>query len=90
MSASDVVAEFIYILSWTLTIAIIVRALLSWFNPAGGSGLARVLLDITEPILAPIRRILPPVGGIDFSPLLALILVQLISNVLISVLRANA
>lgn len=86
MSGTSIVAEFIYILSWTLTIAIIIRALMSWFNPTGAGSFGRLLAEITDPILTPIRRILPPVGGIDFSPLLALIIIQLVSNVLISVL----
>ena len=90
MSGAEIIAEFIYILAWVLTIAIIVRALLSWFNPTGGGGLVRILDDITEPVLAPIRRILPPVGGIDFSPLLALILVQIVSSVLINLLNSTA
>ena len=87
---ADVLIDFIRILSWALLIAIIVRALLSWFVPNDGTGMTRVLLDITEPVLAPIRRMLPPVGGIDFSPILALILIQLASYVLISLLYAAA
>lgn len=85
----DVVASFINILAIVLTFAIIIRALMSWFMPAGGSGAAALLVDVTEPILAPIRRILPPLGGIDFSPLLALILIQVVSSLLVhSVLGA--
>jgi YggT family protein len=40
------------------------------------------LQDITEPVLTPIRRVLPPVGGIDFSPLLAMVLLQVVGSVL--------
>ena len=58
--------------------------------PQDGSGLTRVLLDITEPILAPIRRVLPPVAGIDFSPILALILVQLVSQLVTQLLASSA
>jgi YggT family protein len=47
-----------------------------------------VLNDITEPILGPIRRILPPLGGIDLSPLVAIILIQVISNLLLQALSA--
>jgi YggT family protein len=86
----DTVATFINILGTVLSFAIFARALLSWFMPAGGSGFARVLQDITEPVLAPIRRVLPPVGGIDFSPLLAIVLVQVVSNVLVSLLVTSA
>jgi YggT family protein len=51
------------------------RAVLSWFPPSSsGSGLAtvnRVLMDLTEPVLAPLRRIIPPVGMFDLSFMVA-------------------
>ena len=81
---------FIHILATVLVIAIIIRALMSWIMPQDGSGLTRVLLDITEPVLAPIRRVLPPVAGIDFSPILAMILVQLVSQLVTQLLASSA
>ena len=86
MTGTHILATFISILSTVLIFAIIIRALLSWFQPAQGTGLTRVLDDVTEPILAPIRRMLPPVGGMDFSPILALILIYAVSYVLVNVL----
>jgi YggT family protein len=86
----NVLAQFIYILGTVLSFAILIRALMSWFMPADGSGLSRVLLDVTEPVLAPIRRVLPPVGGIDFSPLLGIVLVTVISQLLSGWLAGSA
>ncbi|HEY8686996.1 MAG TPA: YggT family protein [Chloroflexota bacterium] len=86
----NTVIAFIHILATVLVVAIIIRALMSWIMPQDGSGLTRVLLDITEPILAPIRRVLPPVAGIDFSPILALILVQLVSQLVTQLLASSA
>jgi YggT family protein len=86
----DVFANFINILATALTFAIIIRARMSWFVPAGGGAASRFLLDITEPVLAPIRRILPPVGGWDFSPILAIVLINVVSQVLIQSLHAGA
>jgi YggT family protein len=86
----NTVISFIHILATVLVIAIIIRALMSWIMPQDGSGLTRVLLDITEPILAPIRRVLPPVAGIDFSPILAMILVQLVSQLVTQLLASTA
>lgn len=86
----NTVISFIHILGTVLVIAIIVRALMSWIMPQDSSGLTRVLLDITEPILAPIRRVLPPVAGIDFSPILAMILVQLVSQLATQLLASSA
>lgn len=57
--------------------------------PNDGTGLTRILNDITEPILGPIRRVLPPVSGIDFSPILALIIIQIVSFILIGLLPAG-
>lgn len=78
----SVLSTFVNILGIVLVVAILIRALMSWVMPNDTSGLMRVLQDITEPVLGPIRRVLPPVGGIDFSPILAMILVQLVSSVL--------
>lgn len=62
---------------------LLIRAVLSWFRPAGYNRLyddvMQVLVTLTEPLLAPIRRVLPPVGpGFDFSPLMALILLNIL------------
>jgi YggT family protein len=66
--------------------AIIVRVLFSWLpidrdSPAMG-GILRVLYAITEPILGPIRRAIPSLGGLDFSPLIAIVLVQALVAIL--------
>ena len=62
------------------------RAILSWFpyDPTSPiNGVRRVIFTITEPVLAPFRRLIPPIGMIDISFLVAIIVVQLIvSNVL--------
>ena len=60
---------------------LIVRAVVSWFPIDPYSSLYRFLVKVTEPILAPIRSILPETG-IDFSPILAILLIQIIVNIL--------
>jgi YggT family protein len=67
-----------------LTIALIGRALLSWFDPGMRSTVGRLLVDITEPILGPIRRTIPSLGMFDISPIIALLLLQLIGRLLVS------
>jgi YggT family protein len=66
-------------------IVLIARALLSWFPAAPGSVLAKVVqvLDaVTEPVLRPIRRLLPPIGvggmGVDLSILIVVIVAQVV------------
>ena len=65
-----------------LTIAVFIRVLLSWFNVDPSNPMIQALNSITEPILDPIRRIMPRVGMFDLSPIVALILLQVLSQVL--------
>jgi YggT family protein len=87
---ADIVVSFINILTTVLFVAILLRALMSWIMPNDGTGLSRVLVDVTEPVLGPIRRILPPVGGIDFSPILAMVLIQIVGRVLAGIVANSA
>ena len=61
-----------------LTIAILLRVVVSWFAPRSTNMLVIILYRVTEPLLAPLRRIIPRVGMFDFTPLVAIILIQLI------------
>jgi len=65
---------------------IIIRALLSWVNPDPYNPIVRFLYGITEPVLARIRRFLPPLGGIDLSPLVAILAIVFLKQFLIPVL----
>jgi len=58
------------------TFSIFIYVLSSWISQATYSPITRILFDLNEPILKPLRQILPPMGGIDFSPLVALLLIQ--------------
>lgn len=64
---------FLQLLFWIL----IIRALLSWFSQ-GHNPMEMMLQQLTEPLLAPIRRILPPLGGLDLSVLVLIIIVQFV------------
>lgn len=78
---------FINVLAGALTLAIFVRVILSWIpNARLPFGLGDFVFSVSEPILAPIRRAMPFLGGIDFSPLIALLLIQLVTNVVLRVL----
>ncbi len=70
--------RFLQLLCEVLTIVILLRAILSWFSPRPTNILVNILHQITEPILAPLRRIIPKVGMLDFSPLVAVLLLQLV------------
>lgn len=56
--------------------AILIRVILSWIAPDPTQPFTRIMIQITEPIMAPARRILPPMGGLDLSPILVLLFLQ--------------
>lgn len=61
---------------------IIIRAVLSWFNPNPNSPPVQFIIKITEPVLAPLRQVLPDMGGIDLSPLVAMFIIWGIMSIL--------
>lgn len=73
-------SQVICLIALILTIAIFARAILSWFQMDPRSPLIQALDTVTEPILEPIRRIMPRLGMIDLSPLIAILLLQFVSN----------
>ena len=78
-------AGILNLIFMALTIALIGRALLSWFDPMMRHGISRLLVQITEPIVAPIRQFIPPLGGtFDVSLIVALVLLQVIERVILS------
>ncbi len=83
-SGASFLVNFVGTLFFILQFAIIIRALMSWFNPSPDNPVVRIVYELTEPILAPIRRYLPPTGGIDWSPLIAMLLMSVILRVVSS------
>lgn len=67
--------------------AILIRALLSWFGPAHYHPVAALLYALTEPLLAASRRLLPPMGGLDLSPLIPLLGIQVAKMLLLPPLQ---
>lgn len=80
------IITFIDLLFRALWIAILGTVLMSWIDPSGSSRVSQVLREITDPILTPVRKILPTVGMLDFSPLVALLLLEFIRMMIISAL----
>ena len=79
------IAEVLDIILQAYTWALIINALLSWVNPDPYSPIVRFLHQITEPALRPIRRIIPFGNiGIDFTPMIAILIIVFLRRVLIS------
>ncbi len=58
--------------------ALLAMIILSWVAPGSSSPAVYLLHQITEPVMAPVRKILPPMGGLDFSPILVFILINIV------------
>ena len=69
----------VVILCNVMAVAVVIRSLLSWFPVDPNNFLVVFLVTITEPILAPLRRIIPRLDMIDFTPLVAILLLMFIS-----------
>lgn len=77
---SGFLLNFIGMLAMVYTFLILGRVLVSWTNPRGGGGLTAFLYQVTEPVLGPIRRVLPQTGGIDWSPMIAILLLGILTR----------
>jgi YggT family protein len=81
----SVLVNFVRLLVTVLWFLLIARVVLSWTNPTGGGGLTAFIYQATEPILGPIRRVLPPTSGVDWSPLIAMLLLGVILRVIVRI-----
>ena len=63
---------------------VIARALISWVNPDPRNPIVRFLYNATEPLLSRVRRAVPYMGGIDFSPLLVIVAIYFLQAFLVS------
>ncbi len=78
----DILRTFVYFFCQLLSLVIIARALLSWVMPNPYEQPMRFLIEVTEPILSPLRRIIPRIGMFDITPLIAIIVLQLLAEVM--------
>ena len=69
-----------------LYLILLVRVLLSWVSPDPYNPIVQFLYGVSEPVLRPLRRVIPPVSGFDLSPILAFIALMFIKSFLVSTL----
>jgi YggT family protein len=85
------IANLLSLLVYIFIFAIIIQVILSWITHHDSHNpLSNILYHLNEPILRPVRRKVPPIQGIDFSPLVVIIALQLIDILLVGVLRQLA
>ncbi|HEU5085840.1 MAG TPA: YggT family protein [Roseiflexaceae bacterium] len=87
--SSDYLITFISLLFEVLSLAILGRVLMSWVDPQGNMRINQVLRDVTEPILAPIRNLMPNMAMFDFSPIIAMLLLQALRQLIVMALRGG-
>ena len=82
IAIAQIISAILTILTWI----IVIRALISWVNPDPYNQIVQFLYRVTEPILTPIRRILPAMGGFDLSPIVALVGIMFIRSFVVQTL----
>ncbi len=80
---NELIVQFISWLANILYLALIGRVILSWINVSPSNPIAIFIHQVTEPILAPIRRLLPRMGMLDLSPMIAIILITVVRSIII-------
>ncbi len=83
---NDQIADIFILFLYALIFAVLIRSLLSWFPVDRNNELVRLLVNVTEPLLEPVRRIMPRTGMIDFSAMIVIIVLY----VMITVVRTAA
>ena len=70
-------------LTWFFVLVLFLYVILSWFSPDPHNPLVQLLTTIAIPILEPLRRVIPPIGGIiDLSPIIAMFVLQIVNSIL--------
>lgn len=69
-----------------LELAVLARVLFSWIRPDPYNQFVRIIVQVTDPILVPLRRVIPPLGMIDITPMVALIGLSVISQIIVGLL----
>lgn len=92
-----ILANFIeavaFLVNAVLTLAfwvILIRLLMSWVSPDPHNPIVRTLIQVTDPILRPAQRLIPPVGGLDLSPIVVLLGIQFLKIFLVQSLQQIA
>ena len=84
------IATIVNTLFTAITVLLFARIILSWIRISPSSQffpIVRFIHDATEPLLAPIRRIMPPTSGLDFSPMILLLILYFAQALIVPLLR---
>ena len=82
-----IIAHLLELCVWIYLFVIILQVILSWIHPGAYSPVTVLMYQLTDPVLRPLRRLLPPTAGLDWSPLVAIILLNLVLLLLVTPLQ---
>ena len=83
-------AEIVQLGIYVFLFSILIQVVLSWINPGAYNPLVGILYSLNEPLLGPARRLVPPIGGLDLSPIAVMVVLQLVSILVVGPLRQLA
>jgi YggT family protein len=84
------VAELLALLLNVYVFAILIQVIISWVNPGMYNPVMGLLHSLNEPLLSPARRMIPPISGLDLSPIAVIIILQLASMLIVAPIRDAA
>jgi YggT family protein len=77
---------FIPLLFNLYSFLILARVLMSWINVSPGNPIVTFIIEATDPVLKPLRNVIPPIGMMDLSPIAALILLQIVETIVMTII----
>ena len=83
------VIQLVQTLFQVYSFILLARVLITWFQVDPYNPIIRILFQLTEPLLAPIRRLLPQTGMMDFSPIVAFIAITVVERIVISMMLSG-
>jgi len=86
----EALASLIHVVLVAAMIVVIARAVLSWVSPDPYNPVVRIINQMSEPLLFPIRRRVPYISGIDFSPMIVLLIIMFLDNFMVPSLQRIA
>ena len=78
------IAHLLRMILYIYLFVILIQVIISWINPNAYNPITAIMYQVSEPILQPIRRLVPSVGGLDFSPFIILVIINLLMMLIIS------
>ena len=84
------IAELLQLATYVFLFSILIQVIMSWINPGSYNPMLGVLYSLNEPLLGPARRIVPSLGGLDLSPIVVMVALQLVAILLVGPLRQLA